>query len=1160
MEEVAHGHAAPLAFEHNFSTISSTVEDDIQNRIRSILVSHNECRPSKTPSPSPKRKYLLHHSGEDRIGNTATPPKIHPVNVTKAAAALARLQSSQSDMVATRLDVHAMQPQDTVNGPRRRPSQPAMGDERPHCLDGSWLPLLSGLNQKAEETKLGREGSEYTQLKPNKSIAAPSTPNRIPRYSLRVVTPETSQVRNPQLRPNAHHVPGSYRTESDVAAAKGYKRTVTPLGDSGPETSEGYYSTTVESSLAARVALEKATGHGASTPLHQSECAAEDTALAPKTSKKRSPYTLLMSPSGGSGISQAAEPVLTVGMDHGRSHTEVDTDYPQPPQMGLQPPKAPSRASSLRTIHLEAEEENGSATLPLLGKTSSPPRYPVSDDAPRLSPISRALSMLSEMSGRSRLKRGSSISTTTGQKHSSIAKPSEIRPAGSSPSATSATQSENQENEQSLPWIQQFVGKRSANARRGSNLTARTNYRHNRAAADPERVRSRTLPTEGNWGTESIDAASFLRTQQDNSQSFSKAIFDLENLLKEALSMAGKVASRENSEAAPMLATDTSRKEHRQPQSTEAENGSDESDSSAGNDEHDHQKPGVRGQIVIAEPASEARYHGHFRKVRDATPYPSATRHQSTMLPQDDKPSDVQPEVKAINQSAAPVASGLYSESPTQKKVRDPQSFIANDWAFVQKPKQLPPSLPQEPPSSQVPDKEQHSFLVRGLSDQQRPPVVQPRVSSMKLHGRQAPKVGRIGANEQHAVSSGSSESDGVPYVADFKNDGLQYHPVFREAMVDDTKRNTKPNSKPTVPREDTIASRQDKEILIERTPRPVPSSAQQDYSLKSRHHFSIREPRGFSLSRSHRRAPIARDWTAGRKRFIATVTCITTALMGLIIGIYAGEVPAIQYALADEHHYTVLGNVVFFLGLAFTTIMLWPLPLLHGRKPYTLAALIILLPLQFPQALAVNSSRSPSVASYRVGVLLPRAFSGLVMGFANINFKTTLLDLFGASLQSGNPHEEMVNENDVRRHGGGIGTWLGIWTWCSIMSIGVGFLIGAGIISDLNVSWGYWITIILNAAVLLLNVMVPEVRRSPYRRSMAEVRNGTDVSRRIARGEIKMHLESTGPKYWYEEVIAGQVLCMRMLKQPGFLVLALYQGWIYGQVVMVIMVWPSFF
>ena len=335
----------------------------------------------------------------------------------------------------------------------------------------------------------------------------------------------------------------------------------------------------------------------------------------------------------------------------------------------------------------------------------------------------------------------------------------------------------------------------------------------------------------------------------------------------------------------------------------------------------------------------------------------------------------------------------------------------------------------------------------------------------------------------------------------------------------------------------------------------PTREEIKKGYSLKGLRHFEIREPHGFSLSRSHRRAPIARDWSPFRKRFVATVACINTTLLGLIIGIYAGEVPAIQYALADDHHVVILGNVVFFLGLATTTALFWPLPLLHGRRPYTTAALTALLLLLLPQALSVNGARNPYVSTYRVGLLVPRALAGLVMGFANVNLKSTLLDLFGASLQSGNPHQEIINEYDVRRHGGGMGVWLGIWGWCSLGSIGIGFWIGASIISGLQVSWGFYLLIILTAAALFLNVLTPETRRSAYRRSMAEVRDGTDVSRRIARGEVKMHVSSTGPLWWWEEVWAGHVLCIRMLKQPGFAILALYMAWIYAQVVLVIVV-----
>ncbi|KAI9806426.1 MAG: hypothetical protein M1833_003613 [Piccolia ochrophora] len=330
-------------------------------------------------------------------------------------------------------------------------------------------------------------------------------------------------------------------------------------------------------------------------------------------------------------------------------------------------------------------------------------------------------------------------------------------------------------------------------------------------------------------------------------------------------------------------------------------------------------------------------------------------------------------------------------------------------------------------------------------------------------------------------------------------------------------------------------------------------SSSRKFFSLKHRRHVSLRGSNRVRLGRSSRRQPIARDWSVGRKRLVAAVACLNTALLGLIVGIYAGEVPAIQYQIFDLHHYTILGNVVLYIGVAIPTLLFWSLPLLHGRKVYNLAAIALSIPLQLPQAIAVTSPRSPDTPVYRLALLLSRSALGLVLGFANVNFQTTLLDLFGASLQSTNPHQEIVDVYDVRRHGGGMGIWLGVWSWCYVGSIGVGFLFGALIINTMNPSWGFWLVVLLTAIMLLLNVLVPEVRRSAHRRSMAVVRSGTDTSMRVARGEVTMHIHQTGPKWWWEEVRASLSLQQRMLKQPGFAILALYHGWLYGQVVLVI-------
>lgn len=315
-----------------------------------------------------------------------------------------------------------------------------------------------------------------------------------------------------------------------------------------------------------------------------------------------------------------------------------------------------------------------------------------------------------------------------------------------------------------------------------------------------------------------------------------------------------------------------------------------------------------------------------------------------------------------------------------------------------------------------------------------------------------------------------------------------------------------------------------------------------------------------YNLRRKHHRQPIARNWPTGKKRHTAIIACINTSLLGILIGIYAGEVPRIQYYLADEKHIAIVGNAVLYFALALSTFVVWPLPLLHGRKPYILAALALAMPLQFPQAVVVGSKRSPNDAKFRTGLLCARAASGLVLGFANVNYITILLDLFGASLQSKNPHQEFVVTNDVRRHGGGMGLWLGIWSWCWIGSLAIGFQIGTVIIERLSPDWGFYIIVIILASALVLNIIAPETRRATYRKSVTEVYDYDEnfITRRVSRGEVKLHISTEGPLYWFEEVWAGMKLMVMMLCQPGFLVLSFYVGWIYAQIVLVIILLGS--
>lgn len=190
--------------------------------------------------------------------------------------------------------------------------------------------------------------------------------------------------------------------------------------------------------------------------------------------------------------------------------------------------------------------------------------------------------------------------------------------------------------------------------------------------------------------------------------------------------------------------------------------------------------------------------------------------------------------------------------------------------------------------------------------------------------------------------------------------------------------------------------------------------------------------------------------------------------------------------------------------------------------------------------------------------LLLSRGISGFAFGFAQINNLSTLLDVFGASLQRSISHEELTDPYDVRRHGGGMGVWLALWSWCTIGSISVGFVTGTFIVHGTSVDWGFWMSLLLLMLVILLNIIAPEVRRSAFRRTVAEITGEGGSFSRVARGEVKLHLTGSGPHWWGEEVKAGLHLTWKMIKQPGFLALSIYAAWVYAQFTLVLMVSAS--
>ena len=1186
MDHVASLHEAALVHGRG-SAISPAVDANLRERIRSLLIARNRHQPPKTPCPSPDHNYLPCGPGEKLTSNSPRLTWNHKFSPTQAVAKLIELEYEVGEMGATRFDGPAGQIEnDDADVTLRRPSQPNMEEARNTRTGWAWS-RPSGLDYRAQHNVLGQESLIATTQTPKRtksSASKKSNRSRVPRFYLRTVPPATDVNRN--ARPKPQHIPGSYKLDvmgNDILAVPTY------------------------------TGLRDEYGHNAIDALHELKdygCLAGPSEGMHSTTELPIPRTMVASEisRGQQHEDILAEPVFVIGSDHEEDNIKgADlVKHSSAPQKDAVPQSrqhiASSPASSCHiessiadqstndhvvararrqnqwasssvyspsvrsvvSVPMQAKQFADSVEAPLLPSSSTIPapsemetaaavelpRSPISSATPeksqKQSPVSRAMSMLSEISARSGIQAPS------------------------------------------LQSLQERMKRGS------STLTARPSYHRKHPSRIAGHHQTRMIANRGGYQllehdhqrgrhkeTDSTNGIAVRQQDSNQGETFAKVITDLEDLLKEALDLAGHAASRDHSNELPLHL-------HPRPKTFDQVGSRESADCSEcvsslseGVDEEDNHTtlPYRRidydkGHVDIG--ATENNHsHGHSDKARNATTFPGQTLQLSTIPHQGGNKAI--PELESTHREFLRLPrTSSKTGNPTQQPFFH-KRFSPTDLTVIKIPSKVSkvrlemgpvPPPPQTPPNVQIPWKEHHAFLQRdhGVSEstlkrgsireyvetQQRPPI-ETRVSSIRSR-KLVKERGMVKSREEHD-SCVDSDCDCVPYIADFKTSALRYHPVYRETMAVDPSQVPRSGSYPIQPGQVTAISL-DKHLAREPDKyRPDEPIANKEYSLKDRHHFSIHEPRGFSLSRSHRRSPIARDWSIARKRCVAIVACITTAFMGLVVGIYAGEVPAIQYTIADEHHYTILGNVFFFLGLAITTALFYPLPLLHGRKPYTLAALTMILPLQFPQAVAINSPRSPNVATYRIGLLLPRIFAGIVMGFANINSLTTLLDLFGASLQSGNPHQELVNNNDVRRHGGGMGVWLGIWTFSAIGSIGIGFLIGAGIVSGLDVSWGFWITIIINAAVLLLNVVTPETRRSAYRRSMAQVQTETGMSRRVARGEIKMHLQSTGPIWWGEEVFAGHILAIRMLKQPGFAILSLYLGWIYGQVVLVIVV-----
>lgn len=324
-------------------------------------------------------------------------------------------------------------------------------------------------------------------------------------------------------------------------------------------------------------------------------------------------------------------------------------------------------------------------------------------------------------------------------------------------------------------------------------------------------------------------------------------------------------------------------------------------------------------------------------------------------------------------------------------------------------------------------------------------------------------------------------------------------------------------------------------------------------------------------------------EWSLGGKRFTAAVACGVVGLIGWIVGSYYAELRQIEEHLEISPRVASLGNSMFFLGLAIPTIFLWPLPLLHGRKPYLLLSVSLLLPLQLPQALSLPPYTTDSevwersMQPYAACLLFFRSISGLIMGLAFMNAFATILDLFGpdtgACCRGGVVFNNIIPlEGQNQYHGvpGGesgvrAGVWIGIFTWMFVASPGLGYLFGKIAIEAASPAWGFWTVAILASFLLMLVLIAPEVRPAwksiemcrgeASRRGNAPAIVGISGSEIAERGEIRRVMFGSSPRWWWEEVWAACQLSWKMMQQYGFLLLALYFGWVFGHLTLVMMV-----
>lgn len=331
----------------------------------------------------------------------------------------------------------------------------------------------------------------------------------------------------------------------------------------------------------------------------------------------------------------------------------------------------------------------------------------------------------------------------------------------------------------------------------------------------------------------------------------------------------------------------------------------------------------------------------------------------------------------------------------------------------------------------------------------------------------------------------------------------------------------------------------------------PSPSDTQgEDPSQQAYSNENPEKHGGITETNQTVRGLSAQDWPPGMKGYAAAVACLSSTTIGAVTGIHSGLTPMTQDDVQDNDIWVALGSTWCFLGMALSTVLFWPLPSLHGRKPYILGGLAMALVLLIPQSLEMASEHPYGIEWRKEALLVTRGVMGACLGIAGMNFYSTLLELFGTSITT-SYQPRAAKDGDTRRPGDGMGVWLGFYSWSWISSLSLGFANGEVIANYCPPVWRLFASIGLLFLTLVLNVLVPDSRSTPYRRAATEGRARPAGLTEPLVGEAMPRRVWKGLSLGAREVYNGALVSLEMLRQPRFLVLTLYTGWVYALVVL---------